>query len=260
MLKDATRRAWRTPGRRGGRRGALAGALWAAPLWAALCVAAPAEEPTLTPFAARYTADWRTINVGVSELELRSDGEPGHFLYTWTVTARGIFRLFYSDDLVQQSWLSVHGAHVRPDRYRAHEGASSVSLDFDWEAGLARGVSEGKPVELKVPAGTQDLLSIQIEMMLELQNGGAAAGTERTFLIVEKDALKDFLYTQEGRARIRTALGHLDTIVISSHRPGNNRLLRMWFAPSLGYLPVQAERSRDGKLEFAIRITSLRPP
>jgi hypothetical protein len=31
----------------------------------------------------------------------------------------------------------------------------------------------------------------------------------------------------------------------------------MWFAPSLGFVPVQAERSRDGKLEFAMRIKSL---
>jgi hypothetical protein len=31
----------------------------------------------------------------------------------------------------------------------------------------------------------------------------------------------------------------------------------MWFAPSLGFVPVQAERTRDGKLEFAMRIKSL---
>jgi hypothetical protein len=31
----------------------------------------------------------------------------------------------------------------------------------------------------------------------------------------------------------------------------------MWFAPSLGYVPVQAERSRDGKLEFAMRIKAV---
>ena len=49
----------------------------------------------------------------------------------------------------------------------------------------------------------------------------------------------------------------LDTVVVASQRAGNNRLLRMWFAPSLGYVPVQAERSRDGKLEFAMRIKSV---
>ena len=30
----------------------------------------------------------------------------------------------------------------------------------------------------------------------------------------------------------------------------------MWFAPALGYVPVQAERERGGKLEFAMRIKS----
>ena len=63
--------------------------------------------------------------------------------------------------------------------------------------------------------------------------------------------------SQEGTARVKTALGELDTIIVSSRRAGNNRILRMWFAPSLGFVPVQAERTRDGKLEFAMRIKTL---
>jgi hypothetical protein len=47
-------------------------------------------------------------------------------------------------------------------------------------------------------------------------------------------------------------------VIVSSQRAGNNRVLRMWFAPSLGFLPVQAERTRDGKLEFAMRIKALK--
>ena len=43
-------------------------------------------------------------------------------------------------------------------------------------------------------------------------------------------------------------------IVASRHTATDSRVLRMWFAPDLGYVPVQAERSRDGKLEFAMRI------
>ena len=79
----------------------------------------------------------------------------------------------------------------------------------------------------------------------------------KAFQIIDKDELKEFIYTQEGVANIRTALGPLDTIVVASRRAGNNRILRMWFAPSLGFVPVQAERTRDGKLEFAMRIKTL---
>ncbi len=213
---------------------------------------APAE-PALVPFSARYGAEWKSINVGTSDLELKPDAAPGTYFYTWTMTARGVFRLAYSNDVIQKSWFSVVAEHVRPVKYHAEEGAASVDIDFEWDAKHARGVAENKPVDLEIGEGTQDLLSIQIEVMLDLKNGNLP----KTFRILDKDQVKDFVYTEEGPARIRTALGGLDTVVVSSRRIGNNRVLRMWFAPSLGFVPVQAERFRDGKLEFAMRIKSL---
>jgi len=222
-----------------------------------LAVAGPrgfaADEESIAPFAAHYTAEWRSITVGSSDIELRAGPSPGQFLYTWTMTARGIFRLVYNSDVVQKSWISLQGGHVRPDRYRAEQGDSSLEIAFDWNRGRARGLEQGKPVDLKLPEGTQDILSIQIETMLDLRNGNLP----KSFPILDKDEIKEFDYAVEGPARIRTALGMLDTVVVASQRAGNNRLLHMWFAPSLGYVPVQAERSRDGKLEFAMRIKAV---
>jgi len=51
------------------------------------------------------------------------------------------------------------------------------------------------------------VMSIQIEVMLDLRNGTVPA----TFRIMDKDEIKDFIYTEEGPARLRTALGELDT-------------------------------------------------
>ena len=96
-------------------------------------------------------------------------------------------------------------------------------------------------------------MSIQVEVMLDLKNGNLP----KVFPIIDKDQLKDFNYTNEGTAKIRTAIGELDTIIVTSQRAGNNRILRMWFAPSLGFVPVQAERSRDGKVEIAMRVKSV---
>src|SRR6266851_1005016 len=212
-----------------------------------------AADAGIAPFSAQYQADWKTINVGISDLELKQDTEPGHYLYTWTITARGIFRL-YRAEVTQKSWLSINADHVRPEKYRAEDGSSNVSLDFDWDAGHVRGTSEKRTVDLKLKDGTQDLMSIQVEVMLDLKKGNLPG----TFKIIDKDQLKEFIYTQEGTANIRTALGELDTVIVESRQAGNNRILRMWFAPSLGYVPVQAERTRDGKLEFAMRIKTLK--
>jgi len=214
---------------------------------------AQTADAGIAPFSARYQADWKSINVGTSDLELKQDTEPGHYVYTWSITAHGIFRL-YRDEVTQQSWLSINADHVRPEKYRAEDGSSSVNLDFDWDGGHVRGTSESKPVDLTLKEGTQDLLSIQVEVMLGLKKGNLP----KTFQIIDKDKLKEFIYTQEGTANIRTALGQLDTVIVESRQAGNNRILRMWFAPSLGFVPVQAERTRDGKLEFAMRIKTLK--
>lgn len=228
--------------------------------WAVVLAAAPAAaqtpaaaEAAISPFSAHYQADWKSISVGTSDLELKPDTEPGHFVYTWTITAHGIFRL-YRAEVTQKSWLSINAGHVRPEKYRAEDGSSNVNLDFDWEGRRARGVSETKPVDLALKEGTQDVMSIQVEVMLDLKNGNLP----KTFQIVDKDETKEFTYSEEGTVKLRTALGQLDTVIVSSQRTGNNRILRMWFAPSLGFVPVQAERTRDGKLEFAMRIKSLK--
>jgi hypothetical protein len=229
-------------------------ALMAASVPRTIAAEPPSGSGGVVPFSASYQADWKSINVGSSELELKEDGQPDRYVYTWTTSARGVFRVLYSNDLVYKSWFSVSGGDVRPDKYRGAEGSATVTVDFDWDRRLATGQSEGKPVEIKLQPGTQDLASIQVQVMLDLRNGNLPS----IFHIVDKDELKDFTYTREADARIRTALGELDTVVVASSRIGNDRVLRMWFAPSLDYIPVQAERTRGGKLEFSMRIKTLK--
>jgi hypothetical protein len=248
----------REPGTRG-RWTAVASCVAAASLTAAAPArsadmqAAPAG-PFPEPFAAHYVAAWRDISVGTSDLQLERDSQPGHYHYTWTISASGIFRLAYSHDVIQQSWFGVVDNHVRPEHYRGEEGSSSVAFAFDWDTGHAYGSSEGKPIDLPLKPGAQDLMSIQVEIMLDLKNGTMPP----TFNIIDKDQMKEFVYTREGTAKLPTEIGTLDTVIVASRRSTtDSRVLRMWFAPDLGYVPVQAERRRDGKLEFAMRIKTL---
>ena len=207
----------------------------------------------IQPFLAHYTAQWKNISVGVSDLELKRGTAPGHYAYKWVISARGIFHLVYSHDVIQQRWFAIAGKHVKPERYLGEEGDSSVAFSFDWRAARALGSSEGKPIDIALKPGSQDLMSIQVEVMLDLQNDALP----NTFYIVDKDQLKDFIYTREPPQHLRTEIGSFDTVVVSSRRAGNDRVLTLWFAPALGYVPVQAERMRGGKLEFAMRIRSL---
>jgi hypothetical protein len=213
----------------------------------------PAPDAALQPFTAHFVAEWKGIGVATSDLVLKRDTAPDQWVYTWRITARGIFRMAYSDDVVQTSWFSLNSGHVRTAKYIASEGSKQVKLDFDWGAHRAKGASQDKPLDLVLTDNTQDVLSIQIEVMQDLRNGTLPA----KFSIVDQDEVKVFNYTREGTERLRTSLGVLDTVKIASQREGNNRILHMWFAPALGYAPVQAERTRDEKSEFAMRIKTL---
>lgn len=227
--------------------------VFAAALALGAAPSAPAAGDGLAPFAAHYVAQWKDISVGTSDLALAQGADERHFIYTWRISARGIFHLVYSHDVVQKSWFHVDGAAVRPDLYEAEDGSSRMHLHFDWTKRRVTGDVSGKPLDLALEEGTQDLMSIQVQVMQDLRKGDLP----EKFWIIDKDQIKDFEYRRLADARIRTELGELDTVVVSSRRPDGDRVLKMWFAPSLGYVPVQAERSRGGKLEFAMRIERL---
>ena len=97
-------------------------------------------------------------------------------------------------------------------------------------------------------------MSVQIALMSALQVGGSP----QRFFLIDKDEIKEYLYESLGSARLRTAAGELDTVIWSSRRPGSDRVTRVWYAPALGHVPVQAERRRGYRTEWTMRLKTMR--
>jgi hypothetical protein len=216
---------------------------------------APAAEPQ--PFDVRFSVEWKGMNAGSSSLTLRRTG-PRSFRYESRNTARGLFQLAFPGDITQTSEFELDAQdRPRPLRYLgddgSREGRKDVALIFDWEKGRVSGMAEQQPVDLALQAGVQDPMTVQIAVMLEL----AAGRKPERYFLMDKDEVKEYVYTCEGSVRIRTALGELETIVCSSSRPGSNRITRVWYAPSLGYAPVRAQRVRGGKTEITMLLRRL---
>ncbi len=113
-----------------------------------------AADAGIAPFFGALPGGLESISVGTSDLELKNDTQPGHYLYTWTITARGIFRVVYHDDLIQKSWFGVDGDHVRPERYPRRRRLIQRRPDFRWTGGThSRRTSETKPVDLETQGG-----------------------------------------------------------------------------------------------------------
>jgi hypothetical protein len=99
-------------------------------------------------------------------------------------------------------------------------------------------------------------MSVQIATLRSLASGHDPSH----FLMVDQNEIKDYTYTHEGNAVLDTDLGKLDTVIWTSSRPESDRMTRMWYAPSLGYIPVRAEQLRGGKPQLRMDIRSLTRP
>jgi hypothetical protein len=232
----------------------------AAPAAASAGAGAAGAEATagraLRPFKAQFVLEWKGMNAASASLELTREGG-GDFTYVSRNTARGVFRAVLPGELVQTSRLRIDAGQVRPLSYRGDDGSPDtrrdVSLDFDWERQRVTGTAETKPVDLALQSGLQDIMSVQIALMVDLLEGRKPS----TYTLVDKDRIKEYLYSDEGGARIDTAIGALDCVVWSSRRPGSDRVTRVWYAPSQGYAPVRAERRDGDRLEWAMRLGSM---
>lgn len=227
--------------------------LWFVSLAFAACATASADAIDLKPFKATYTAEWKGITAGTSTLELRRAGAD-LYAYASSSTARGLFRMAFSETLTQTSTFRLHEGAIQPLTFRGiDEKERQINLNFDWSGLKVTGEAKEHVVDLPLVAGAQDPMSLQISMLRNV----AAGHTPPTVWMIDSDKLKEYELRLEGTARIETALGELDTVIYTTRRANSDRMTRTWVAPALGYLPVKAERIRGKKTEFTLLIDSL---
>jgi Protein of unknown function (DUF3108) len=218
-------------------------------------------QPPPAPFVATYQVAWHGIAAGDSTVTLAAPAQtPGTFTYSSNIKAHGIFRLVFPDALIQSSTFTLADGHIVPLRYQemgqARDHRDDVDLTFDPTTGRVHGTSETHAVDAPLDTGIQDPMSVQIELMRQLQAGLAP----KQFKLFDKDQAKEYFYTRERSEILKTPLGELETVVYRSDRPGSDRVTRLWLAPTLNYLPLQAARSRNGSVDLSMRITAVTHP
>ena len=217
------------------------------------CAMAHADPVDLKPFKATYNIEWKGITAGSSTFELRHAGTDS-YSYSSVNVARGMFKLAFSDAITQVSIFRIVEGRVVPMSFRgADEKERPTDLTFDWQRKRVTGTAKGHAVDLELPDGAQDPMSLQIASLRSL----ASSQLQNTVHLVDSDKLKDYELRLEGNAQVETALGTLDTVIYTSRNTTGSRITRTWVAPALGYLPVRAERVKGEKVLFTIKIESV---
>jgi hypothetical protein len=250
------------PELRGAWRRALLRAAFAAALLGCATASSPAREsmagpPQLEPYTARYQVSYRGIGGGYIESSLRPAEPAGTWQYATRAFPNFLGRMAISAAAREHSTMQISADGVRPLEFEFNDGsaedAKDIRVQFDWNAGVVRGIADGKPFEYEVEHGTQDTASVQAAMIVELLAGREPDG----FPILAGGRLRQYRYWSEGEAKVTTPAGQYDTVIWVSQREGSSRMQRVWHAPELGYVPVQAIQYRKGKAELAMKLTSL---
>jgi hypothetical protein len=245
------------PDCRGLARLAIALSLLAAPGWLLpLHAGEQSKDAALRPYKARYQASYRGISGGEIENGLRRGTAPGEWIYESRAYPNLLGSVAVSSKARERGVMQVTAEGVRPLGFEFDDGtdaAKDVRITYDWPAGRARGTTRGEPFEIELQPGTQDTASVQAAMMVELLAGRSPQG----FSIIARGRLRQYRYWSEAGARIATPYGEFDTVVWANQRDGSDRLTRVWHAPSLGYVPVQAVQYRKGKVESRLSLVHL---
>jgi len=146
---------------------------------------------------------------------------------------------------------------VLPEQYKGDDGTSATkrdaSLSFDWQAKRVTGIYEDVAVDMPIEAGVQDDLSIQVALMNALLHDHVPT----RFRLIDRNLVKEYQYTAEGRTTLETPLGSLEAVIYRSRKVGARSSTVFWCAPALGYLPLKVERHDGaGKVEWSLAIRS----
>lgn len=213
------------------------------------------SELNVAPFKATYSVEYRGIRAGTLDFALRESGNK--FIYESIAHPRGLARIVVNNNLREATEFILEGGVIVPRSYELDDGSRSTSddtrLTFDWSTLKAIGTHEDKPIELALSAGIQDRMSAQVAVI----QGLAAGKLPEKISFIDRNEIKEYTYKREREEKLKTPLGDLDTVVVQSSRPGSSRVSRLWYAPSLGYVPVRGEQERKGKVETVFAIESL---
>ncbi len=216
--------------------------------------AALADE--LKPFEVSYKWIWHGMGVAVSTLQLQRQDD-GKWIYRSKSEPRGIGRMF-SERPIQESVLEVTDEGVRPLSYKADDGTSSTKRDadvrFDWEHKRVTGVYEDNKVDMPMPPGIQDDLSVQIALMVELLRGH----TPDKFVLLSGSSVREYRYSRDGEETLKTPVGTVQTVIYTSEKQYSPRVTRFWCAPSLGYIPLRVQQKRKDDVEWTMEVQSVK--
>ena len=226
-------------------------------LWIGLGIAhtALAQEetpiPLLTGFELTYKIQAYGFSIGEIQISLTKTDTTNAYIYQNRTRALGIAKAYRSEVVSETSRFRVTQAGLVPTQYDLNDGTDNPDDDthitFDWNAGVADSLHEGKQKHIEIELGTLDRMSADLAAILDLQAGHKP---ER-YQVIHRNKLRIYKFEYLGEEDVKTPAGTFSTVKYRRQRPESKSSGIIWFAPALCYHVVQIEsRQNDKKISL----------
>jgi hypothetical protein len=223
-------------------------------IFACTLVQASPASPSPPPFRAQYEVYGSGFAIGTAVISLTTTG-PNAYQMRSEVRPNGLAAVLVSGQIDENVTGEIRDGVVQPLRYERRvqtpKKKQTVQLDFDWKTRQLQARDNDQQATLALTPGVVDPLSLNLQVMLDLQKGQVSA----EYTLADETELKAYQIKNEGEETLETPLGKLRTTRISQSKPGKTRITTFWFATDFQYVPVRVLQQKDGKevLRMSIR-------
>lgn len=226
-------------------------------LW--IAAAAHASQQAGIPFFTAHYELLRNDSMKLGEVKRTTtsigDGTIAFESYSKTT---GLAALFIKDTITERTTFTVDNSVIQPHDYlydrKGGKRSRETRINFDWTEKSVSNPIDQRRWEVELPDGTQDKLSYQLQLMLDLQAGN----TDFNYPVADDDRLKEYRFTLLGEETIDTPMGKIETVKIKRERAADSkRKTTIWFAKSLRYLPVRIKQGKSEDKFITLEITAV---
>ncbi|MCM8855355.1 MAG: DUF3108 domain-containing protein [Candidatus Thiodiazotropha sp.] len=199
----------------------------------------------LKPFTASFSVKRNVIPLGKLELKFSLNGT-GDYVYHAHTMPGMLAGWFSADEVIEESRgrLSNNSIHPSHYTYQGEDGEKeNTALSFDWNSAEVETTSHGVTWSQSITPGTQDKLSQQLLVRLDL----AQEREEMTYQVADGGKIKSYHFRVDGEEQIKTPYGQLRCLRVMRSKASRKPDYTIWFAPELDYLPVKIERRQSGR-------------
>jgi len=210
-------------------------------------------QADVTPYKATYASEF-DIGIAMSGELTRSLRKTSDGQWLFSTLAEAMVA-----SIKENTTVTFSGNQVTPQTYlykrKVLGKTREATLTFDWENTRVTNNVEKKPWTMDIPQGTQDKLSYQLQMRLDLMAGKKGP---LSYQIADGGRLKTYDFNIIGTEMISAPMGEFEAIKVEMDRgTGAKRETYIWFAPALDYIIVQLNQTEPDGKTYSLQLKSL---